>query len=77
MSNQKENTSVNRQDHPHQEGNQNNTAPVQQGQFQGQRHAENHNQQMSDMKQESEEQRAGRGHGQKDDSGVQQEERQP
>jgi hypothetical protein len=47
MSNNKENTSVNRQDHGHQEGNQNNAPPVQQGEFQGQRHADKHNQPMS------------------------------
>jgi len=60
MANNKENTSVNHQDHGHQEGNQNNTPPVQQGEFQGQRHADNHNQPMSNMLNESEEQRAGR-----------------
>ena len=60
MGNNKENTSVNRQDHGHQEGNQNNTPPVQQGEFQGQRHADNHNQPMSNMLNESEEQIAGR-----------------
>lgn len=73
MSTNKQNPSVNQQDHPHQEGNQNNTAPVQQGQ----RHANNHNQQMSNMKNESEEQRQGPAHGQKDESGIQQEERLP
>lgn len=77
MSNSKENTSVNRQTHSHQEGQQNNTAPVQQGTYQGQRHGENHNQPMSNMMQESEEQKKGSGHGQKDESGVQQEERLP
>jgi hypothetical protein len=60
MGNNKENTSVNHQDHGHQEGNQNNTPPVQQGEFQGQRHADNHNQTMSNMLNDSEEQRAGR-----------------
>jgi hypothetical protein len=77
MSNNKENASVNRQNHPRQEGQQNNTPPVQQGEYQGQRHGENHNQPMSNMMQESEEQKAGRAHGQKDESGVQQDERMP
>ena len=61
MSNSKENASVNRQDHGHNEGQQNNTPPVQQGKHQGQRHAENHNQPMSNMLNDSEEQRRGRG----------------
>jgi len=60
MKDNKENASVNRQDHGHQEGQQNNTPPMQQGEFQGQRHAENHNQPMSNMMNESEEQKAGR-----------------
>jgi len=77
MSNNKENTSVNRQTHSRQEGQQNNTPPVQQGEYQGQRHGENHNQPMSNMMQESEEQKAGRAHGQKDESDVQQDERTP
>ncbi len=77
MSNNRENVSVNHQDHPHQEGQQNNTAPVQQGEFQGQRHAGNHNQPMSSMMQESDEQKAGKAHGQKDEGNVQQEERLP
>ena len=77
MSMNKENTSANRQDHGHQEGNQNNTAPVQQGQFQGQRHAENHTQSMNNMMEESPEQKAGKAHGQEDEGWVQQDERQP
>ena len=56
----KENEAANKQDHGHQEGQQNNTPPVQQGKFQGQRHAENHSQPMSNMLNESEEQKAGR-----------------
>ena len=67
MSNDRENTSVNRQKHPHQEGQQNNTVPVQQGEFQGQRHADNHNQPMSNMMQESEEQKGGKAQEQKDE----------
>jgi hypothetical protein len=67
--------SMNSQDHPHREGQQNNTAP--QGQGAGQRATENNSQQMSDMLNESEEQKAGRAHDQKDESDVQQDERQP
>ena len=76
MSN-KENISVNHQDHPHQEGAQNNTPPVQQEKHQGQRHAENHNQPMSSMNQESAEQKQGASHGQKDKGDVQQGQRLP
>jgi len=60
MNNNKENASVNRQDHGHNEGQQNNTPPVQQGEYQGQRHAENHNQPISNMLNDSEEQKKGR-----------------
>ena len=67
--------STNQQSHPHREGQQNNTTPQVQGT--GQRVSENKNQQMSDMMNESEEQKAGSAHGQKDESSVQQEERQP
>jgi hypothetical protein len=67
--------SMNQQTHSHAEGQQNNTTPQVQGT--GQRVSENNNQQMSDMLNESEEQKAGRAHGQQDESGVQQEERQP
>ena len=67
--------SKNQQDHPHREGQQNNTTPQIQGT--GQRVSENKTQQMSDMLNESDEQKAGRAHGQKDESGVQQDERQP
>ena len=67
--------SMNQQDHPHREGQQNNTTP--QVQSTGQRVSENSTQQMSDMRNESGEQKAGGAHGQKDDSNVQQEERQP
>jgi hypothetical protein len=77
MSNNKENASVNRQNHSHQEGQQNNTPPVQQGEYQGQRHGENHNQPLSNMLQESEEQKRGKAHGQTDERTVQEDERQP
>ena len=60
MNNNKENASVNRQDHGHNEGQQNNTPPVQQGEYQDQRHAENHNQPISNMLNDSEEQKKGR-----------------
>ena len=52
-----------------------NTTPQQQGT--GQRVSENSSQGMSDMMNESKEQKSGRGHGHKDESGVQQDERQP
>jgi len=67
--------SMNQQDHPHREGQQNNTTPQVQGT--GQRVSENNTQQMSDMLNESEEQRSGRAHGQASEEGVQQDERQP
>ncbi|RYZ25533.1 MAG: hypothetical protein EOO10_18035 [Chitinophagaceae bacterium] len=66
---------TNQQDHPHREGQTMNTTPQQQGT--GQRVSTNNSQGMSDMMNESEEQKAGRAHGQKDESDVQQEERQP
>ena len=65
---------VNHQDHPHQEGQQNNTATTNNG---GQNKSNNNNQPMSNMLNESEEQRAGKAHGQKDESDVQQGERTP
>jgi len=71
----KKNTDVNHQDHPHQEGQQNNTPPIHE--FDGQRRGNNHNQSMSNMMNESEEQKAGKDHGQKDERDVQQEERLP
>jgi hypothetical protein len=67
--------SMNQQDHPHREGQQNNTTPQVQGT--GQRVAENNSQQMSDMLNESDEQKAGRAHDQNDESDVQQDEKQP
>ena len=57
--------SVNQQDHPHREGQQSNTTPQVQGT--GQRVSENKSQGMSDMMNESEEQKAGRSHGRKDE----------
>ncbi|MFL5811393.1 MAG: hypothetical protein ACJ749_17855 [Flavisolibacter sp.] len=69
------NASTHHQDHPHQEGNQNNTPPIHE--FDGQRRSNNNNQQMSNMMNESEEQKAGKAHGQKDESSVQQDERTP
>jgi hypothetical protein len=69
------NASVNHQDHPHREGNQNNTPSIHE--FDGQRRSNNNNQPMSNMLNESEEQKAGRAHGQKDESNVQQDERLP
>jgi hypothetical protein len=66
---------ANQQNHPHREGQMNNTTPQQQGT--GQRVSENKTQGMSDMLNESEEQQAGRAHGQKDERDVQQDQRQP
>ena len=66
---------MNQQDHPHREGQQNNTTPQVQGT--GQRVSENNTQQMSDMLNESGEQRSGQSHGQADERSVQQDERQP
>lgn len=66
---------MNQQDHPHREGQQNNTTPQVQGT--GQRVSTNNTQQLSDMMNESEEQRSGAAHGQRNESDVQQDERQP
>jgi len=66
---------ANQQNHPHREGQMNNTTPQQQGT--GQRVSENKTQGMSDMLNESEEQQAGRAYGQKDERDVQQDQRQP
>lgn len=66
---------ANQQDHPHREGQMNNTTPQTQGT--GQRVSENKSRGLGDMMNESEEQKAGRAHGQKDESDVQQEQRQP
>ena len=75
MSIDKKNADVNHQDHPHQEGQQNNTPPIHE--FNGQRRSSTQNQSMSNMMNESEEQKAGRAHGQNDESNIQQNERQP
>lgn len=69
------NATSNRQEHLHQEGQMNNTAPHQEGNSQTGSNNNSHG--MSEMMNESEEQKAGRAHGQKDESGVQQEQRQP
>ena len=52
----KKNASVNHQDHPHQEGQQNNTPSIQHRD--GQRRSDNQNQPMSNMLNETEEQNA-------------------
>jgi hypothetical protein len=75
MSIDKRNADVNHQDHPHQEGAQNNIPPIHHRD--GQRRSDNNNHAMSSMKKESPEQKAGPAHGQKDEGWVQQEERQP
>jgi hypothetical protein len=75
MSIDRKNTDVNHQDHPHQEGQQNNIAPIHD--FDGQRRSGNNSQQMSNMMNESPEQKSGRAHGQQDEGDVQQEERLP
>jgi len=75
MSERKENASVNHQNHPHQEGQQNNTPSIHE--FDGQLRSNNHNQPMSNMMQESEEQKRGKAHGQKDEGSIQQDERLP
>jgi hypothetical protein len=75
MSVDRKNADVNHQDHPHQEGQQNNIAPIHD--FDGQRRSSNNGQQMSNMMNESEEQKAGKAHGQKDETDIQKEERLP
>lgn len=65
---------VNRQDHPHQEGQQNNTAATGNG---GQHRDTNDNQPMSNMRNENDAQRGGDKDRQKDESDVQQGERTP
>jgi hypothetical protein len=74
MSIDKKNASVNHQDHPHQEGAQNNTPSIHE--FDGQRRSNNMNQPMSNMKQESEEQKAARDQQGMKEEDVQQQERQ-
>ncbi len=75
MEERRENANVNHQDHPRSEGQQSNTPPIHEAD--GQRRSGNRNQPMSNMLQESEEQKAGKAHGQKDEGWVQQDERQP
>lgn len=69
-----EKPNVNHQTHGHQEGQQNNTGTTRPGNKGG---VSNNNQPMSNMLNESEEQKAGKAHGQQDESGVQQGERTP
>ena len=73
-SERKQNASINHQAHRRQEGQQGNTPPIHE--FDGQRRSDNHKQPMSNMMQESEEQKRGRAHEQKDDGSVQQQQRQ-
>jgi hypothetical protein len=75
MNDNRKDIGIDHQDHPHQEGNGNNTAPINRGS--GQRHSENRNQPMSNMMNESDEQKAGRAHGQKNEGEIQDEERMP
>lgn len=58
MNSERKNANVNHQDHPHQEGQQDNTPPIHHSD--GQRRSSNNNMPMSNMKVESEEQKAGR-----------------
>lgn len=69
------NPGANQQNHPHREGQMNNTTPQEQGN--GQRVSENNARGLGDMLNESSEQKAGRAHGQQNESDVQQEQRQP
>ena len=73
MDNQR-NIGINQQSHPHQEGQENNITPQQQGT--GQRVSENKSMGMSDRMNESDEQRSNDALRQKDRD-VQQDERQP
>lgn len=75
MSIDKKNASVNHQNHPHQEGQQNNMPSIHEAD--GQRRSNNNNQPMSNILNESEEQRAGKAHEQKEESNIQEDERQP
>ncbi|MGI8598688.1 MAG: hypothetical protein ACR2KB_05470 [Chitinophagaceae bacterium] len=70
MNNKKEDTSVNHQHGSREEGQQNNIRPDEQ------QMNDTNAQPMSNMKQESEEQRAGRSENQKDEKSVQDEQRQ-
>ncbi|HEX2532568.1 MAG TPA: hypothetical protein VHK69_02465 [Chitinophagaceae bacterium] len=64
---------INYQDGGHHEGQQNNTVPQKLSRGMD----DNVTSSMSEMLNESDEQKAGPAHGQKDESGVQQDERQP
>ena len=61
----KKNAAANHQDHPHQEGQMNNTPSIHD--FDGQRRSNNRSQSMDNMMNESEEQEAGRAN--RNDSG--------
>lgn len=63
MSIDRKNADPNHQDHPHQEGQQNNTPPVHEAD--GQRRSNTQTSSMSNMFNESEEQKAGPSYGQK------------
>ena len=69
------NPTTNQQDHPHREGQTMNTTPQQQGS--GQRVSENKSQGMSDIMNESEEQRSGSGHDQQNEQDGQKEQWRP
>ena len=71
MSVKKEDASVSHQAHPRQEGQQGNIRPS------DQQLKDTNSQSLSDMKEESREQKAGRSHGQKEEGSIQQEERLP
>ena len=75
MSINNKNASVNHQTHPHQEGQQNNTSSI--NQADAQRQSDNNNQSMSNMFNESVEQKASGTHGQSHENSIQQDERQP
>jgi hypothetical protein len=75
MSLDNKNASVSHQNHPHQEGQQNNTPSIHHAD--GQSGNNNDGQPISNMMNEGEEQKAGKAHGQKNERDVQQEERQP
>ena len=62
------NASVNHQAHKRQEGQQGNIPPIHE--FDGQRRSDNHKQPMSNMMQESEEQKRGRAREQKDEGSA-------
>jgi len=68
MSIDRKNADANHQDHPHQEGQQNNTPPNHE--FDGQRRSNTQKQSMTNMMNEPEEQKAGLAHGQKDENDI-------